>query len=58
MRALLFGLGEEGCSAEGQSRVAMDVRWPDGRVDRFDPGSFPLGRYLVVEYGKGVVPSR
>lgn len=53
-RALLFGLGADGCSAEGASRVAMEVRWPDGKIDRFAEGTFPLGRYLVVDYAAGL----
>jgi hypothetical protein len=53
-RALLFGLGDQGCRA-GASQVAMEVRWPTGEVKRFETGTFPLDRYLVIDYAKGLV---
>ncbi len=57
-RALLFGLGGQGCEA-GLAQVAMEVRWPNGEVKRLEAGSFGLNQYLTVDYTSGIVrPSR
>ena len=53
-RALLFGLGDRGCGGDGTSTVAIDVRWPDGTVKHLEPGTFPLERYLTIDYAGGV----
>lgn len=42
-RALLFGLGAGGCPE-------VDVRWPNGRTDRYAPGAFGANRYVTIEY--------
>ena len=52
-RALLFGLGADGC-VDGASQVAIEVRWPNGETKSFPAGSFALGRYLVIDYATGI----
>ena len=32
----------------------MEVRWPTGETKRFETGTFPLDRYLVIDYAKGL----
>jgi hypothetical protein len=53
-RALVFGLGEKGCTGT-TSTVTMEVRWPNGEIKRYEPGMFGLNRYLTVDYAKGLV---
>jgi hypothetical protein len=53
-RALLFGVGDRACDA-GTSRAAIEIRWPDGRIDRFAAGTFALGAYLVADYATGTL---
>lgn len=54
-RSMIFGLGAQGCDA-GLSQVALEVRWPNGETRRFETGSFPLNRYLTVDYASGLSP--
>lgn len=55
-RALLFGLGAQGCES-GKAQVAIEVRWPNGETKRFDAGSFALNQYVTIDYAGGLVPS-
>jgi enediyne biosynthesis protein E4 len=48
-RALLFGLGGEGC-ADGAAQVAIEVRWPNGQKKRLEAGSFGLNQYVTIDY--------
>jgi enediyne biosynthesis protein E4 len=52
-RALVFGLGADGC-VQGRSAVAMEVRWPNGEVKRFPPASFPIDRYVTIDFERGL----
>jgi hypothetical protein len=52
-RALLFGLGADGCDA-GLATVAIEVRWPNGEVKRFEAGSFALNQYVSIDYTTGL----
>lgn len=56
-RALLFGLGEKGCAGT-TSLVTMEVRWPNGEVKRYEPGTFGLNRYVTVDYKDGLIVAR
>jgi hypothetical protein len=49
----LFGLGDEGCEG-GFAQLAMEIRWPNGAVKRFEPGTFGLNRYVTVDYAGGL----
>jgi hypothetical protein len=53
-RALLFGLGDQACEG-GASKVALEVRWPNGETKRLEAGTFALDRYLVIDYAAGLV---
>ena len=53
-RALLFGLGDKGCTGK-ESQVSLDVRWPDGKTLHLDPGTFALNGYLVLDSATGLV---
>ncbi len=55
-RALVFGLGEKGCTGT-TSAVSMDVRWPNGETKHYDAGTFALNHYLTVDYESGLTPS-
>jgi hypothetical protein len=55
-RALLFGVGDRACGADGLGAAAMEVRWPDGKIDAFAAGTFPLGKYLTIDYANGLTP--
>lgn len=48
-RLLVFGLGADGC-VDGTSRVALEVRWPDGTTRKLEEGTFPLNEIVVVDY--------
>jgi hypothetical protein len=50
-RALLFGLGDQGCTG-GTPAVTLTVRWPNGEKKTLAAGSFGLNRYLELTYGK------
>jgi hypothetical protein len=52
-RALLFGLGADGCDA-GLATVAIEVRWPNGELKRFEAGSFALNQYVTIDYASGL----
>lgn len=49
-RTLLFGIGADGCDARGNARASVEIRWPDGKKDRFAAGSFRQNRYLTADY--------
>ncbi len=55
-RSLLFGIGAQGCEG-GLAKVAMEIRWPNGEVKRFEPGSFGLNKYLTIDYAAGLLPA-
>ncbi|MBX3261790.1 MAG: CRTAC1 family protein [Labilithrix sp.] len=52
-RALLFGLGAQGCEG-GVTELAIEVRWPNGETKRFEPGTFGLNRYVTIDYANGL----
>ena len=54
-RALLFGLGDQGCTGK-DSQVSLDVRWPNGTTLHLDAGAFALNKYLVLDSAKGLIP--
>jgi hypothetical protein len=54
---LLFGLGAQGCEG-GLAQVAMEVRWPNGEVKRFEAGTFALNQYLTIDYAGGLTPAK
>lgn len=53
-RALLFGLGSQGCNG-GVSQIAMEIPWPNGKTQRLEPGTFGLDRYVTIDYPTGLV---
>jgi hypothetical protein len=55
-RALLFGLGADGCES-GVAQVAIEVRWPNGETKRYDAGSFALNQYVSIDYAGALVPA-
>lgn len=55
-RSLLFGLGAEGCE-NGLATVAIEVRWPNNEVKRFEAGTFALNQYLTIDYAAGLTPA-
>lgn len=50
-RALLFGLGDTGCSG-GVPTVELTVRWPNGETKTLPAGSVAVNGYLEITYGK------
>lgn len=46
-RVLHFGLGDHGCPR------AIQVRWPNGELERFDGTAYGQNRYVTLEYGTG-----
>jgi hypothetical protein len=53
-RSLVFGLGAQGCE-NGLVQAAIEVRWPNGEVKRFEAGTFGLNQYLTIDYASGLV---
>ena len=48
---LLFGLGPDtGACEGGVNRASLEVRWPDGRLQRLGPDAFSLSSYLRLVY--------
>lgn len=55
--ALLFGLGDVGACTGGKNQVSMEIRWPDGTVEKYGPDAFTLRTYVTAKWGaKGLVP--
>lgn len=52
-RSLIFGLGASGCE-DGAAQVAIEVRWPNGEVKRFEAGTFGLNKYVTIDYVAGI----
>lgn len=48
-KRLHFGLG-------GETRVSLEVRWPRGRLERFD--NVAADRLVVIEEGKGIIAAQ
>jgi enediyne biosynthesis protein E4 len=48
---LLFGLGALGACKDGKNAASLEIRWPDGTVDRFGPETFSLRSYIKARYG-------
>ena len=47
-RTLYFGLGDLGCS------FTVEVRWPDGTVERFSHADTNIDRIATLTYGAGI----
>jgi hypothetical protein len=51
-RALVFGLGAEGCEGGSAAAVRVEVRWPNGEREVVEAGEVGVNRYVTVEYGR------
>lgn len=49
---LLFGLGGLPACTEGRNKASVEIRWPDGTVDKYGPEAFSLRTYLRAKYGE------
>ncbi len=49
---LLFGLGDLGACKEAKNTASLEIRWPDGTVDKYGPEAFALRSYLKARYGE------
>jgi len=52
--SLLFGLGAASC-VDGKNAATLEVRWPDGKIERFEKDTFSLRTYVKLVYGTGKV---
>ncbi|MBK6463472.1 MAG: CRTAC1 family protein [Myxococcales bacterium] len=49
---LLFGLGGLPACAAGRNAATLEIRWPDGTVDKYGREAFSLRSYLRATYGQ------
>ncbi|MBL0197489.1 MAG: ASPIC/UnbV domain-containing protein [Myxococcales bacterium] len=49
---LLFGLGGVPACAAGRNAATLEIRWPDGTVDKYGREAFSLRSYLRATYGQ------
>lgn len=48
---MLFGLGGAAACAGGRNAARIEIRWPDGTVEKYGPEAFSLRSYVRAKYG-------